>query len=1100
MQLNALCKLCKLFLNPQTLRCMKITAFILLAFCLHVSATTLAQNVTLSERKAPLEKVLNDIRQQTGYAFFYNQDWMQQAQPVDVQATNVSLEQVLKVCFANQPFDYAIVNRTIVLKLKEKLLEKKENMVSVTITAKVIDESNKPLLGVTVREKGTNNATATNEVGVFSITVNENSALITFSFVGFETQEIRAKDIPSGSTITLKAFSTNLKEVVVNKGYYNTTRELNTGNVSSVSANEIANQPVTNPLAALEGRVPGLFITQTNGLPGASFRVQLRGQNSIAQGNDPLYVIDGVPYTSTLQQNNNPAGGSPFDFINISDIDNINVLKDADATAIYGSRGANGVILITTKKGKAGKTEITINTSEGVGKVPHFMNLLNTPQYLQMRREAFKNDGVDPTVDNAPDLLVWDTTRYTNWQKALLGGSAKYSDIQGSISGGNTNTQFLISGGYHRQTTVFPGNNDDEKGTMSVSVSHSSDDQRFKASFVANYLSDNDNIPRADLTGQALNIPPDGPPPYNADGSLNFDHARWFNPYSLLVTKYIATNKNLIGNLALSYKILSNLKLSVSSGYNNLQTNEISTFPLAYFPVEYGYTSGNSSFTYNNIHSWIIEPQIDYNVTVWKGILNALIGGTLNQKTSAAQIINADGFSSDALLENIGSASSLTVGNSSNILYKYQAVYGRLNYNINDTYILNFVTRRDGSSRFGPANEFHNFASLGAAWIFSNEKFLKDNNFLSFGKIRASYGTTGNDQIGDYQFFSLFQNTSYPYGNSSGLYPKTLFNPNLQWEVNKKFEIGMDLGFFKNKISIGASYYRNRSSNQLVSYSLPTITGFSSITSNLPAVVQNTGFELVLNSNNITSKSFKWTTSLSLSVPNNKLISYPNLSTSPYRYFYLVGEPITGTKIFHYVGVDPQTGLYQFASGNGGVTTSPDITTDGTKFVNTSPKYYGGLNNNFSYKNFELDFSIYFVKQVGTNYAYGGFGDIPPGFYPFNQPAGIIGNEWQKPGDHKIFQPFTQQNYDLSSGISYIQQSDGGYVNSSFIRLRNASLSYQFAPSALQKFNLKRLKVFIRGENLFTLTHHYIGLDPETGSIGNLPNLRVLSAGLNITL
>jgi TonB-dependent SusC/RagA subfamily outer membrane receptor len=476
----------------QLLRIMRLTTVILIATFMQVSAAGYAQRVTLNEHNASLETVLKEIRQQTGYDMLFDRQLVLKAPPVTLNIKDVALSDALTKILADQPLDFVIEDKTITIKAKEQSFlnnnktKLKAELSQITAMGKVVDGTGQPIPGVNVREKGTQNGTVTDSKGKYSLSVTDDKSIITFSYIGYETQELRAKDLPDGSAIVLKAAENNLQEVVISKGYYNEKQELSTGDVSVVTAKIIGEQPVSDPIQALIGRVPGLNIQQTSGIPGAYATIQIRGQSSIANGNDPLYVIDGVPFSSaslnygsnianalrgSFAGNNNSignssggAGVSPFNALNPNDIESIEVLKDADATSIYGSRGANGVVLITTKKGKVGDTKFTLDASQGAGSVGHFMDLLNTQQYLQMRHQAFANDGIafpsittNPSDNNYDVNGVWDTTRYTNWQKAMIGGTAQWTNIQGNLSGGNANTQFLIGGGYNRQTTVFPG-------------------------------------------------------------------------------------------------------------------------------------------------------------------------------------------------------------------------------------------------------------------------------------------------------------------------------------------------------------------------------------------------------------------------------------------------------------------------------------------------------------------------------------------------------------------------------------------------------------------------------------------------------------------
>jgi hypothetical protein len=497
---------------------------------------------------------------------------------------------------------------------------------------------------------------------------------------------------------------------------------------------------------------------------------------------------------------------------------------------------------------------------------------------------------------------------------------------------------------------------------------------------------------------------------------------------------------------------------------------------------------------------------ITYVKAIGNGKLDALGGGTINQVNSNGYQFGAYGFNSDQVLRDIQASSGLSSQSATSTVYKYAALFGRVNYRWRDEYIADLTFRRDGSSRFGPANEYHDFAAAGISWIFSQQQFFKDVfPAISLGKIKASYGTTGNDQIGDYQYLNLYSFTSaqVPYQGQVGLQPNGLTNPYLQWEETKKLQFSLDLGFFKDRILIGSNYYRNRSSNELLSYQLPIITGFTSVTKNFPATLQNSGWEFTLSTINVKTKNFDWSTHINLSIPETKLLAFPNLATSGYATQFKIGEPVTMIYVYQFKGVDPQTGLYQFSDGHGGLTPSPDTATNPTlttrtKIINTVPRYYGGFENIIRYKGFELDFLFQFVKQLGQNYY---FGNFIAGLFNGgrgNQPVYLL-NRWQKVGDIASHQKFT-------TGYSYYQQwsdasfnSDASYTDASYIRLKNLSFSWQMPMAWRSKAHIKDLHLFVQGQNLLTFTH-YQGLDPETRSSTTLPPLRVLTVGTRITL
>ena len=1084
---------------------MQLSAVFLLAALSAGAATSAQSTVSFTGKDVPLEQVFAAVKKQTGYTFVYYTEALQGAHKVTIDVKGITVEEFLQLCLKDQPLTYKVIGQTVMIAKKEtkNLQPAAEESNVPVIRGQVTNEKGEPLAGASVTIKGTKRGTITGADGMFTLKGIETGTVLVVTYAGFIQKEVRV-ETTSNFSLALQPSNSPLDQVQV-IAYGTIAKRLNTGDISTVTSKEIQEQPVSNTLAALEGIVPGLLINQSTGVPGGGYFVQIRGQNSIANGNDPLYIIDGVPYVSELLYSigQSTGGGNPLNYINPNDIERVDVLKDADATAIYGSRGANGVILITTKKGKSGKTSFDFNLYSGVGKVERKMNLLNTPQYLEMRNEAFYNDSLanpsgysEPNRYNAPDLIVWDTTRYTDWQKTLIGGSAKYTNAQVSVSGGNVNTQFLISGEYHKETTVFPGDFSDNKGAVHFNVSHASSDQKFKSILSATYMVDNDNLPMNDLTSEAMTLPPDAPKLFNTDGSLNWANGTWQNPFSFLLNTYNATTNNLVSNAIFSYKILSGLEIKTSLGYTNMQVNEISKTPIAYFNPAYNVKSGMANFNTNSIKSWIIEPQAGYECKLGKGLLNALLGTTIEESVSMGQLLVANGFTSDALLGDIQAASSVSVGSVTNAQYRYDAAFGRINYNWEEKYLLNVTARRDGSSRFGPGKQFGDFGAIGIGWIFSEEKFVKDNESpLSFGKIRFSYGTTGNDQIGDYRYLTLLNSTSnsLPYQGTQGLVPNNLSNPDLAWEINKKLEGGLDVGFFKDRLLITANCYRNRSSNQLVNYGLPSITGFQSVSANLPAIVQNLGFEFLLNASIIKTKDFSWRSIFNLSVPHNKLVAYPNLSSSPYSYSFVIGQPLTITKVYHMVGVNDTTGIYEFAS-KGGPTNNPVFGTDNTVIINTSPKFYGGFRNTFIYKGFQLDLFFRFIKQTGVNFLYSN--SVMPGLEG-NQPVTVL-NRWRNPGDIKPIQRFNQ-DYSLYNAYNDALFSDQAYSDASYIRLKNVSLSYQVPTKWKAKIYSQEIRFFIQGQNLLTITK-YKGWDPETLSSTSIPPLRVFTGGVQITL
>lgn len=1072
---------------------------LILILSFNVSASVYSQKINLTFKDAPLREVLQSIRKQSGYNFLFKSSMLNQAKPVTINLNQADIDQTLQSIFADQPFNYQIENKIITLKRKAdktpSLLDKVKAMFRfLNIQGKVTNELGQPIAGVNVSVKNGKARAVTSSSGNYTVDADANDALV-FSFIGFVTTEVNIQN-QNRINVVLKESLGQLDQVQV-IGYGTTTKRLNTGNVSSIKADVIAQQPVTNVLQAVQGRIAGLQIVQTNGLPGSPMTVRIRGRNSINANNDPLYVVDGVPFTSTGDGVNGPQGvSSPMNLINPHNIESIEVLKDADATAIYGSRAANGVILITTKQGKAGKTAIDVNVNYGLGEVTRMPRSLTTAEYLQIRKDAFANSGITPNATNAFDLVKYDPNANFDWQDLLIGGTAKNTDATAAISGGTTQTNFLLSGTYHHETTVRKLGDDYSRGNVHLSVNHKSENGRFYLRSNIFYTSDKTNE-NYDIQGFLSSVNNSIPnyPIYDAGGKFNWtDNQR--NYIASYTGFYKNSGSNMNGNFYSGYHILPGLDVKNSFGYNRISSSNIIATPSTALNPSTG-AKPNSSFVERAIESYVIEPQITYIRKIAKAKLELLLGGTIQRNNTKSKAISVSNYTSDLLLENPGFGTPFVSG--TNTLYKYTSIFGRINYNWDNRYIINANFRRDGSSRFGPGKQFGNFASAGAAWLFSDEKMFKDNlQWLSYGKLRGSYGTTGSDGIGDYAYLSYY-NVGQNYGAETSIYPAQIGNANYQWEVNRKLEIGLELGFLKDHILLNTSFYRNRSGNQLVQTALPALTGFTGYTGNLPAQVENRGWEFEVSSINIENKNIKWSSSFNLTLPKNRLLSFPDLDKSTYASTYVIGQPLSIIQGFSFLGVDPQTGLAMVKDVNGNGNMDYDSsynnkTGDYVNIGNTDPKWYAGFSNSISYQSFQLDVFFQYIKQLGYN--------------RFSQNASLFGNTyntgslylgyWKSPGDpSNIPKPLAQFN----NSTTNFQLSSAGISDASFLRLKNVSLSYVLPAHYTNKIGINKVKLFVQGQNLWTVTP-FKGYDPENAVSAALqiPPLKMLVVGIQCSL
>ncbi|MEH6705550.1 SusC/RagA family TonB-linked outer membrane protein [Galbibacter orientalis] len=959
----------------------------------------------------------------------------------------------------------------------------------------VTDSGGTPVQGASVRIKGTSTGTFTNSEGVFYLEATPTDVLI-LSYIGFKKLEVIVGSSEELSLV-LEEDVTDLGAVTVNAGYYSVKERERTGSISSISAADIEEQPVTNVLATMQGRMPGVYITQDSGVPGSGFQIQIRGQNSLrSDGNMPLYIVDGVPFTTQSMESFYtgeavPGIINPLNNIDPTSIASIEVLKDADATAIYGSRGANGVVLITTKKGVAGKTRFQIGYTYGLGRVANFMDLMDTNTYLEMRREAYANDGIITYPANAYDVNgTWDQNRYTDWQEVLIGGTSDIIDATGSVSGGSEHTQFLVNGNYHKETTVYPGDYAYNKFGLNSSINHSTHDEKFKVHLTAGYTIQNNNLPGLSFMTDIYQLAPNAPALYQEDGTLNWENSSWENPYSVFETSYESKTNSLISNLLLSYEPIDGLEFKTSLGYTNNQFFDQMLRPSTVYDPAYEITSEFSNAYKNQVHfnSWIVEPQVSYKKEFSAFKTQLLVGGTFQKQVSSQLVHSTSGYASNSLLGNMTAASFINIATDDQTEYKYNAIFGRLNTSLFNRYFINITGRRDGSSRFGPGRQFANFGAIGIAWLFSEESWLENLNFLSYGKLRASYGTTGNDQIGDYQYLDTYTISGNSYNGIAVMEPSRLFNPSFSWEENKKLEVAMETGFIKDRLFLTVAYFKNRSSNQLVGIPLPGTTGFSSIQANLNATIENKGWEFTLRSEQFKNEDFSWSTTFNLSVNRNRLVSFPGLETSTYSNSYVIGEPLNISKVYQYEGLDSQTGLYQFKDFN-----DDDLLTrenDREAIIRFDPDFFGGIQNSIRYKGLSVDFLFQFVKQ-----------DRYTGEHSMGM-AGRMGNQlnllqdrWKQPGDIATFQPYSSgANSELRSRYLNYSQSNAVLDDASFIRLKNIAISYQLPRNILHGVTCS---IVLKGQNLLTFTD-YEGLDPEANFTNSLPPLQVLTTGIQL--
>jgi TonB-linked SusC/RagA family outer membrane protein len=1102
---------------------MKLIFFIITIACVQVSAVGYSQNVTIQQKDATLTAVFSTIEKQTGYSFFWKNEDLTKLK-VDVKLQNASLEEALKEVFKGLPLTYSIVKKSIVVQAKEpNLIDKIASIFAgIDIFGVIVDAQNTPLAGATVTVKDGKRSTTTGAGGQFMLKNIPEDAILQISFMGYVTKEVKANGNLLG--IKLELSTSKLDEVQV-MAYGKTSRRLSTGNIATVTSKELEQQPVQNPLLALQGRVAGMIVTPTNGYASSPVKIEIRGRKTINSQfvSEPLYIVDGVPINNlevgpyanydsgprgVIQNGVLMTGGqSPLFNLNSKDIESIEVLKDGDATAIYGSRAANGVILITTKKGTPGDTKFSTSLDQGFSVLTQHYDMLNTEQYLEIRREAFKNDNIVPNEVNAPDLVNFDQNKYTDWQKKIWGHVGKQTAASMSVSGGDSYTQFRISGNYNRQTEILTTKGSNQRAGLALNLGHATLNRKFRTDLSMMYTYSAINTTSSPgLTTLA----PNAPDVYDAAGNLNFEQWRGAPgsnlnfPFTDLEIPYFSNTFDLKSNLRLNYQILKDLAFSTNVGYNSFSNKNKGLVPIS-SQDPLSNPQGSNFFGTNENYNLSVEPQIDYRIKIGEGNLTTMLGGSFQQNSTRGGGTTGVGYDNDDLLESISLAPfSMTTSNVG--YYKYAAVFARLNYNWKDKYILNLNGRRDGSSRFGSGNQFGNFGSVGAAWILSKEDWMQNilPKAISFVKLRGSYGLTGSDAVGDYQYltrWSKIPNLSNPlpdYDGSSSLISLQAVNPNYQWQVNKKLEAALSLGFFEDRINMELAYYRDRCGNQLSKYPTPLYTGFKEVTANWPATLQNSGWELTLNAQLISKDKFSWTMSFNGAINSNVLVDYPNLMESPYATLYKIGKSINTQYLLHYLGVDPLSGRYTFEDYNkdGNVRSSSSVpagTAEDDRYIalDLAPKFSGGIGNTFRYRNLELICFFDFKKQYFTDPDYNITAPIGS---RNNQSTAVLGNYWKAPGDQAKYAKATTLQ-DLNNNYYFV--SDETYKLATYARLTNLSLTYTLNQKVARKLGAESLRAYMNAQNVFVLTNKK-GINPDVQQFGSLPTAKIFLFGLSL--
>jgi len=997
-----------------------------------------------------------------------------------------------------------------------------------TITGKVLQKNtSEPLPGISILERGTQNGTITDSEGNYSIRVSPSATHLVFSFIGMKTQEIPIEG-RSMIDVVMEEDMIGLEEVIA-IGYGTVKKSDLTGSVGSVKVEEVMKNPVTSLDQALQGRVAGVQIVQTTAQPGGNTFFRVRGASSIYAANEPLYVIDGMQINTNtnLSWLSAPISGA-LSNLNPGDIESIEILKDASATSIYGAKGANGVVLITTKRGKAGTDNISFEAYYGLQEITKRIEVMDAAQYAELFDEAGQNAAIEDGVTYEPKYPdPMSLGEGTDWQDHIY-RVAPTQNYQLTFSGGNTKTQYTISGGYFNQEGIIIGS-DFKRYSFRTNIDHSIGDRlkvgtnlsvnKSKANMVGSStqagffpgvvntaLTISPTLSVKDSTGQYTIKDPD------ADAWLD-------NPVAVTrEVRAIANTFKLVGNVYGSLELIKGLDLKISLGFDQYQN--INDFYNPTFTYSGTFNDGQARFAHADFTKILNENTLNYNAAFGEHKLNALAGFTYQFETQRTFVDVAMGFPNDRL-EFYGIADASRVPN---IMASFaeQAVVsylGRINYGFREKYLATLTHRIDGSSKFGPNNRFAHFPSLALAWRISSEPFLENVPAIYNMKLRASIGTSGNDAIPNYLYIPTLSTNEYYFNNTGpaiGYYQDRIGNDDLRWETTRQLDIGLDLAMLGGRISFVTDYYNKNTFDMLYYAEVPYTSGFNTALINVGSMVNN-GLEFTLNTVNFTG-NFNWTTDFSISFNKNRITDLNNnnetyISDDTYKlkigYWSIiaVGEELGSFYGLEADGIwqleeEEQAALYGARPGEFKYVDRNDdqkIDEADRKIIGSAqPDYFWSINNTLSYKGFE--FSFYFQGVEGNDILNSNRFELESGNGKSNAAIEML-DRWT-PTNQSNKYPRANRNTD------YLRMSDRYLEDGSYIRLQLVSLGYELPSGFTEKVGVDRARIYVTGKNLLTITD-YTGFDPEVGrfgtsnirqgyDLGGYPTARTYLVGINL--
>lgn len=1061
---------------PKTLLMMKLTILFIFLGVIQANADINAQpNITLNVKNSSIENVIQQIEKQGTFRFLYNTDLQELKVRVNLQITDYSISQTMDLLLQNTGLRYKLLPDNLVV-IQSAQMQLKADII---VTGKVSGDGGVPLVGASIHIKGSNFGVTSGADGSFSISAAADETLLV-SYVGYQTATIQVNN-RTVINITLQPATTSLSDVVV-IGYGTQKKADLTGAVSVVSSKDIANRPIIDAGEALQGKAAGVQVTSNSGKPGAGLSIRIRGSSSISAGNDPLYIVDGIPTTDISEYNP-------------GDIESISILKDAASASIYGTRAANGVVVITTKKGVPGKSKISAGVYYGTTSPTKMLSVLNAKQYQDYANELRGAGTISDSLIQANNI---------NWSKEVI-GKGNQQNYQLSISGGSEKTTHYISFDYLDQTGMIkPAKYDRFTGRANISTKVNNwlkiNTSTLLAHSNTNGVDDNLSVARGGVVLSALETPPTVPK-FNTDGTIGYNPFgnNWENPYGAILGRYYKTyTDHLLSNVGADVTLAKGLVFSSHFGLDYLDQKY--NFFLDPFLTIYGrQTQGQNNQTKTNNLTWLSEQTLNYKINFGKNHLTALAGWTA-QKSHTENTYLSGSFlkpeyrllSWDATYLRDSVKQPGTTGIDEWALMSY---LGRITYDYEGKYLFQANIRSDHSSKFAPGNRDAVFPSFSAGWRISEENFMKNISAVSDLKLRAGWGKNGNQEgIGSYDYLSK-SNINPVTGavTISNIAPSSL-----TWETTTQTNIGIDAAFLDSRITFTGDFYIKKTKNILVNYPVAS-QPVSSVAVN-GASMQNIGEEFLISSKNISTKDLNWNTSFNISFNQNKVLNIGmGIPSMPaFGSIYERGNAIDliqgyGLGEFYgYIaqGVDPTTGLELYLSKDGKKTSTP-VPSDRVLLGSALPTFIYGMTNEITYKNFDLTFFL--QGSQGNKIFNAGRLEMEAMRTAINQSADIV-NRWQKPGDVTNI-----------PAVSVNQSTDNSRIstrfleNGSYLRLKTITLAYNVNPKLLSGIGLASATVYVSGNNLLTFTK-YKGFDPEVNSYGgpnNSSDNRNVSLGID---